>query len=46
MAYFQTKNTDLGKFLEGIAMKDVDILYGHFWYIFWPFDLVYFVVIC
>jgi hypothetical protein len=36
MAYFQTKNHNFGTFLEGLAMEDVGIFYGH---------LVYFVAI-
>jgi hypothetical protein len=28
MVYFQTKNPDLGKFLEVYAIEDVGILYG------------------
>jgi hypothetical protein len=33
MAYFQTKNTDLGKILERLTMEDVGT------YIIWPFCL-------
>jgi hypothetical protein len=42
MGYFQTKNPNLGKFLEGLAMEDYGIFYGHLvyftaiWYILWP----------
>jgi hypothetical protein len=47
-AYFQTKNPNLGKFLERLAMTSW--LFGYFtviWYILWPFlifcgHLVYF----
>jgi hypothetical protein len=28
MAYFQTKNPDLGE-LEGLAMEDIGVFYGH-----------------
>jgi hypothetical protein len=43
MAYFETKNSNLGKFLEGLAMERCC-------YIQWPFGLfychlIYFVVI-
>jgi hypothetical protein len=30
--YFQTKNPNLGKFFAGVAMGDVDIIYGHLVY--------------
>jgi hypothetical protein len=39
MLYFQTKKPNLGKFLEGLAIEDVDIFFGHLvnflaiWYI-------------
>jgi hypothetical protein len=36
MVYFQTKRSQFGKILEGLAMVDVGIFYGH---------LVYFMVI-
>jgi hypothetical protein len=42
---FRTKNPNLGKFLEGLAMEDVGIFYGHlvhltvFWYILWTFGI-------
>jgi hypothetical protein len=56
MGYFQTKNSTLGKILEGLATEDVGTVYGHlvhfsaYWYILSPFGifyghLVYFVVI-
>jgi hypothetical protein len=32
MVYFQTKNPTFGKFLEGFAMEDVGIFYGHLFY--------------
>jgi hypothetical protein len=35
MAYFQTKNTNLG-----LAMKDIGLFYGHLVY-FWPFGIFY-----
>jgi hypothetical protein len=37
MVCFQTKNQNLGKFCEGLAMDDVGIFYGH---------LVHFTVFC
>jgi hypothetical protein len=37
MVCFQTRNPNLGKFLEGLAMEDVGIFYGH---------LVHFTVFC
>jgi hypothetical protein len=45
MAYFQTKNPDLGKYLEGLAMEDLEqflaiygfsftgMVYGHLVYL-------------
>jgi hypothetical protein len=45
MTYFQTKNPDLGKFLEVLTMRYVVILYGHLvyfvaiWYILCPFGI-------
>jgi hypothetical protein len=33
MVRFQTKNTNLGNFLEGVAMLDVGIFYGHLVYV-------------
>jgi hypothetical protein len=45
--YFQSKNPNLGKYLEGLAMEDVAIFYVHFvfftalWYILWPFRIIY-----
>jgi hypothetical protein len=45
MVCFQTKNPTLGKILEGIAMEDDDIFYGHlvhftiFFYILWAFGI-------
>jgi hypothetical protein len=40
--FFQTKNTNLGKFLEGLAMQDVGILYlcMAIWSILRLFDIV------
>jgi hypothetical protein len=32
MACFQTKNANLGKFLEGLRKENVDIFYGHLEY--------------
>jgi hypothetical protein len=32
MVYFQTKNPNLGIFLEGLAIEDVGIFYGHLVY--------------
>jgi hypothetical protein len=32
MVYFQTKNTNLGKFLSGLRFENVDIFYGHLEY--------------
>jgi hypothetical protein len=29
MVYFQTKNPDLGQFLQGLTMEDVGIFLGH-----------------
>jgi hypothetical protein len=29
MVCFETKNPDLGKFLEGLGIENVDILYDH-----------------
>jgi hypothetical protein len=51
--FFQTKNPNLGKFLEGLATEGVGTFYGRLvyfvaiWYILWPFSkfisfLVYF----
>jgi hypothetical protein len=43
MVCFQTKNPNLEKILEGLAMEDVGIFYGHFTvfcYILWTFSLV------
>jgi hypothetical protein len=43
MVYFEAKNTDLGKFFEGLAMEDVGIFCGHLvnfpviWYILCSF---------
>jgi hypothetical protein len=40
MVCFQTKNPNLGKFLEGLRMENAGICYGHLeyftviWYIF------------
>jgi hypothetical protein len=45
MAYFQTKNANLGKFWSVNAMEDVGKFYGHFvyfiaiWYILRPFGI-------
>jgi hypothetical protein len=45
MIYFQTKNPDLGKILEGLAMEDVGIFYNHLvnftsiLYILWLFGI-------
>jgi hypothetical protein len=33
MAYFQTKNPNLGKFLEGLAMEDIRMFYAHLVYV-------------
>jgi hypothetical protein len=44
MVCFQTKNTNLGKFLEGLAMEDAGIFYDHLVYCFTVF-LVHFIVI-
>jgi hypothetical protein len=51
MEYFQTKNPNLGKVLEGLAIEDVGtymyILHGHLvyfmaiWYILLPFGICY-----
>jgi hypothetical protein len=47
MVCFQTKNPNLGKFLEGLAMEDGGLFYGHlvhftvFCYILWTFGIVY-----
>jgi hypothetical protein len=47
IAYFQTQNTDLGKFWRCLAMGDVATLFGHLvyftgiGYILWPFGLFY-----
>jgi hypothetical protein len=44
--YFQTKNSNLGKNMEGIRLEDVDIFYCHLeyftaiWHILWPFGKV------
>jgi hypothetical protein len=32
MVYFQTKNPDLDKYFEDLAMEDVGIFYGHLVY--------------
>jgi hypothetical protein len=32
MVYFQTKNPTLGKFLEGLAVEDVCIIFAHLVY--------------
>jgi hypothetical protein len=56
MAYFQNQKSLFYKILEGLAVEDVGIFYGHLvyfmaiWYILWPFGifyghLVYFVAI-
>jgi hypothetical protein len=47
MAYFQTRNPNLGKFSRGRAMVDVGIFSGHLvnfndiWYILWPLGISY-----
>jgi hypothetical protein len=47
MVYFQTKNSNLGKFLEDLAMDDVGIFNGlvlyftAIWYILWAFCVIY-----
>jgi hypothetical protein len=56
MVYFQTKNPNLGKILECLAMKDVGKFYGHFYghlvyfsaigYISWPFDMYILCFLC
>jgi hypothetical protein len=46
MVCFQTKNPNLGKFLEGLRMENADVFDGHLeyftviWYILWPFGNV------
>jgi hypothetical protein len=46
MAYFQTKNPNVGKFLRDLQCEDIDIFYGHLvyftaiWYILWPFGIL------
>jgi predicted tellurium resistance membrane protein TerC len=46
MVCFQTKNPDLGKFLEGLRMENAGIFNGHLeyftviWLMLWPFDNV------
>jgi hypothetical protein len=45
MAYFQTKNPNLGKLFEGLEMEDVGMFYGHLvyftliWSILWSFGI-------
>jgi hypothetical protein len=57
MLYFQTKNCNLGKFFQGLAMEDVGIFFVHLvyfmaiWYILWSlgtvcWDWVYFSPFC
>jgi hypothetical protein len=47
MAYFQTKNPNLGKILVGLAKEDTGIFCGHLvycraiWYILWRFAIFY-----
>jgi hypothetical protein len=47
MVYFQTKTPNFGLILEGLAMEDVSIFYGHLayftaiWYILWPFGIFF-----
>jgi hypothetical protein len=47
MAYFQTKNPTLGKFLKGLAMEDVGLFYGNLvyfattWYNLWQSGILY-----
>jgi hypothetical protein len=33
MAYFQTKNSNMGKFLEGLAMEDIRMFCAHLVYV-------------
>jgi hypothetical protein len=42
MVYFPSKNPNLGKFLEGLAMEDVVIFNGHWVYCMaiWPYILL------
>jgi hypothetical protein len=46
MVYFQTKNLNLGKILEGLGMEKVAKFFGHLeyiaaiWYIFVPFGIL------
>jgi hypothetical protein len=48
MAFCQSKTPDLGKFFEGLAIKDIGILlHGHLvyftgiWSSLWPFSIFY-----
>jgi hypothetical protein len=50
MAYFQTKDPNLGKIFEGLVMDNVGIIYRAIWSTLRPFgifcgDLVHFTVI-
>jgi hypothetical protein len=44
---FSNQKFRFGSILEGLAMEDVDMLFGHLvyftaiWYIVWPFDIWY-----
>jgi hypothetical protein len=55
MAYFETKNPNLGKILKGLAIEDVGIFYSHFTtigifvvvlYILWLFGIFFPVLVC
>jgi hypothetical protein len=58
MAYFQTKNPNLGKFLEGLAMEYVvyfwpcDLFCGHvinfvaIWCTLWSLGIFFLVLVC
>jgi hypothetical protein len=47
MVYFQTKDPNLGKFSEGLAVEDVGTVYGNLvyftviWYVLLPFGIFF-----
>jgi hypothetical protein len=49
---FSNQKSKFGKILEGFAMEDVGIFYGHFvnfpaiWYIIWPSGIIFTVLVC
>jgi hypothetical protein len=49
---FEPKKSRFGLILEGFAMEDVGILYGHlvylqlFWYVLWLFGIFFPVLVC